>query len=301
MFSPCLSVILPTHNRVATLGRAICSVLGQSFRDLELIVIDDGSTDETGKLLAGINDPRIRVVHQAQRQGAAHARNEGIRASRSHLIAFQDSDDEWLPGKLELQLAVLESNPDVGWVGGAYLVGHGLQWREVRSLELERGKGYQDVLFVGTPFVTPTWLVRRDLVLAAGLFDESMPCLEDWDLIFKLADVCRFRAVPEPILIRHGSADSLFGDVTKRRQGMEVMLTRHRRRWEGAPGSYAKWCTELARLYGLTGEGEASRKWLRRALALKPLQLRAAGLYVAAALGDAPLKRLSESRFAAFN
>lgn len=300
MSTPFVSVILPTYNRSRTLGRAIDGVLAQSYRDFELIVVDDGSTDGTEGLLAAVADSRLRVIKGSQRRGAAHARNAGIRAARGQLVAFQDSDDEWLPGKLECQVGLLESGPDeVGWVGGAYLVDSGTTRREVRSRALERGDDYDGELFIGEPFVTPTWLVRRKSLLDAGLFDETMPCLEDWDLIFKLASRCRFRSVADVILVRHASADSLFSDIAKRKAGLEVMLTRHRERWQRQPHQYARWCTELGRLHGLQGARGACRAWLYKSLQARPFQLGAVGLYAATLLGRAPLKRLSRSRLAA--
>jgi hypothetical protein len=182
----------------------------------------------------------------------------------------------------------------VGWVGGGYRVDGSV----VSSPALVRGTDYDGELLIGAPFVTPTWLVRREVLLDAGLFDDSLPCLEDWDLIFKLADRCAFRAVPEVVLVRHGSPDSLFGDVDKRRRGLEVILQRHRARWLREPARYGRWHAELGRLYGLHGAPDQSRQWLRRGLALNPWQPRAAALYAAALCGKRVLKRYSRTRLA---
>jgi glycosyltransferase involved in cell wall biosynthesis len=292
---PSVSIILPTYNRLRVLPRAVASVLAQTEPDFELIVVDDGSSDGTAAWLEGLNEPRLRIITGPGRQGAARARNLGIRAARAELIAFQDSDDEWLPRKLELQLALLRRcGPEVGWVGGGYRAGA----LTVSSPDLVRGEGYDGELLVGAPFVTPTWLVRREVLLQAGLFDQDMPCLEDWDLIFKLADRCRFRAVEEPVLVRHGSEDSLFGDVPKRRAGLEVILQRHRQRWLREPDRYGRWHAELARLHGLAGDPASSRRWLRQAFALHPWQPRAAALYAASLCGGTVLRRISRSRLA---
>jgi glycosyltransferase involved in cell wall biosynthesis len=279
-----------------SLPRAVATVLAQTFRDFELIVVDDASSDGTVAWLEGLNEPRLRILARPQREGAARARNAGIRAAAAPLVAFQDSDDEWLPQKLALQLALLRGCPPaVGWVGGGYRVDGAV----VSSPALVRGAGYDGELLVGAPFVTPTWLVRREVLLDAGLFDDSLPCLEDWDLIFKLADRCAFRAVPEVVLVRHGSPDSLFADVDKRRRGLEVILERHRARWLREPARYGRWHAELGRLYGLHGAPRQSRAWLRRGLALNPWQPRAAALYAAALCGRRVLQRYSRTRLAA--
>ena len=194
------------------LPRAVDSVLAQTMEDFELLVIDDCSSDGSLAWLQARGDARLRVIRRTGRPGgAAPARNLGIRSARAGLIAFQDSDDEWLPRKLERQLAVLsDAGPQVGWVGGAYQVDE----QVVSSPRLVQGEGYDSDLVVGAPFVTPTWLVRRECLEQAGLFDESMPCLEDWDLIFKLSAVCRFRAAPEVVMARYGSADSLLRQLS---------------------------------------------------------------------------------------
>jgi glycosyltransferase involved in cell wall biosynthesis len=105
--SPQVSVVIPTYNRATVLGRAVTSVLNQTFSDLECVVVDDGSTDQTVALVEGFQDPRLRLIRLPVNRGVGHARNVGIQAASGELIAFLDSDDEWLPGKLERQVARL--------------------------------------------------------------------------------------------------------------------------------------------------------------------------------------------------
>jgi len=112
---PLVSVILPTYNYGRFLGEAVDSVLCQTFRDLECIVVDDGSSDETGQVLASFSDPRM-VVAGTPRLGVSGARNRGLGLSRGDLIAFLDADDRWRPGKLERQVAILADEPDVDMV-----------------------------------------------------------------------------------------------------------------------------------------------------------------------------------------
>src|SRR5215207_1289449 len=105
---PAVSVVLPTYNRAPLLGRSIQSVLGQSYGDFELLVIDDGSTDGTDGVVAAFGDPRVRYVQLERNRGAGAARSVGIRMSRGRFLAFQDSDDEWLPSKLMKQMSAFE-------------------------------------------------------------------------------------------------------------------------------------------------------------------------------------------------
>jgi glycosyltransferase involved in cell wall biosynthesis len=112
---PLVSVIIPAYNYGRFLGEALNSVLGQTFRDLECIIVDDGSSDETGQVLASFNDPRM-VISSTPRLGVSAARNRGLDLSRGSLIAFLDADDRWKPNKLERQVAILADEPDVGMV-----------------------------------------------------------------------------------------------------------------------------------------------------------------------------------------
>ena len=113
--SPPVSVVIPAYNREATIVAAIDSVLGQSFGDFELLVVDDGSRDGTLAAARSVADPRVRVIAAEQNGGAAAARNLGATQARGDWIAFQDSDDEWLPRKLEKQMARLHAaDPAIG-------------------------------------------------------------------------------------------------------------------------------------------------------------------------------------------
>src|SRR4030042_5052103 len=105
---PTVSIIIPTYNRAHLVMRAINSVLDQSFQDFEIIIVDDASRDNTEKMVSGIRDKRIFYIRHEKNRGGSAARNTGIKQARGEYIAFLDSDDEWLPEKLEKQLKVLE-------------------------------------------------------------------------------------------------------------------------------------------------------------------------------------------------
>src|ERR1051325_2284165 len=109
---PTVSVVIPTYNRASLVVRSIRSVLNQSYADFELLVIDDGSTDDTADAVAGLSDPRVRYVGLPKNGGTAAACNVGIRMSRGRFVSFQGSDDEWLPDNLAEHISMLERNPD---------------------------------------------------------------------------------------------------------------------------------------------------------------------------------------------
>ena len=118
MTRPAVTVVVPTHDRAATLPRLLRTVLGQTFTDLELVVVDDGSTDDTAAVLAQCTDPRLTTVRHPEALGVSSARNSGTRIASGRYVAWCDDDDVWAPHKLELQLAALEATPGARWCNG---------------------------------------------------------------------------------------------------------------------------------------------------------------------------------------
>ena len=263
--APRVSVVLPTRDRAATLGRSLASVLGQTFDDLELIVVDDGSTDGTVELLDAVDDERLLRVRLEGRNGPAVARNAGLRQAAGSLVAFQDSDDEWSPTKLAAQVARLDAAGDgLGGVGGAYRVEAPGPTTTVRSRALEAGRDYERDLLEGPCCITPVWLLRRAVVEQVGGFDEGLPCLEDWDLMLRISAVVPLAAVPEVVLHKHGSPDSLGADLRRRATALAAIQRRHAPRWRAHRHDDAKLHLELAYLDAVDGRRAAALAHLGR-------------------------------------
>ncbi len=185
---PKVSVIVPTYNRAHFLGEAVRSVLAQTFSDLELVVVDDGSTDGTPDVLRAVSDGRLRCLRQENR-GVSAALNAGIRAARGASIARLDSDDVWLPELLEIETAALDARPEVGVVyaraqamdrDGAPLP---CFWG---SAERFPGEPLQSLLH-GDFTCTVTSLARRACFERVGLYDESLRVGEDWHMWLRVA------------------------------------------------------------------------------------------------------------------
>ena len=183
-----VSVVIPAFNRAGTVGRAIASVLRQTWKDFELIVVDDGSSDDTAGVALGIGDPRIRVEGHEANRGAAAARNTGILAARGDYVAFLDSDDEWAAQKLERQLAELRRRPEEGEVCCTGVLFHLLDQDVSRAQPLARSQDWLDRFARGCD-VSPgtTLLARRDVFQRVGLLDEALPRFEDWDWMLRYA------------------------------------------------------------------------------------------------------------------
>jgi glycosyltransferase involved in cell wall biosynthesis len=226
--APCVSVILPTYDRAHTLAASIRSVLEQTFGDFELIVVDDGSADHTGKVVGGFDDPRLRYIRLEANRGAAHARNVGLRAARGEYLAFQDSDDRWMTDKLSHQVeAMRKAGPDVGVVYSDMVrVNPGGGTSRWPTPEVPRGRlvdpsthDYQ-VLYLGLQTV----LARRSCVEEAGGFDEELPKFIDLDLFIRLSMRFRFLHLRE-VLVEYyygpGISSDHYAEFVARRRLLE--------------------------------------------------------------------------------
>jgi glycosyltransferase involved in cell wall biosynthesis len=200
--NPSVSVIIPTYNRGWILGEAIDSVLAQEYSDYELIVVDDGSTDDTQEIL-DLYGQDI-VVFRQPNQGVSAARNLGIAESRAELVAFLDSDDLWLPQKLTRQVAFFQSNPvalicqtEETWVRNGVRVNPKKRHQKLAGMIFEPS--------LALCLVSPSAvMIRKTLFDTVGLFDESLPACEDYDLWLRVS--CRYPVflIDEPLVIKRG-------------------------------------------------------------------------------------------------
>ena len=188
------------------MGEAIKSVLRQTFTDLELIVVDDGSTDGTQERLHAIDDPRMRVVALERRGGQAAAMNAAIKEARGRYVAFLDADDVWLPEKMELQLERMETVGDQGWdrtyCGSRILTVDG---RSVERKATVEGDLRYDLLSLSIEIGgNSTLVMRKNHLEDLGGFDETFPRHTDYDMVMRYCGVSGFAAVEEAMVIKHG-------------------------------------------------------------------------------------------------
>ena len=280
---PPVSVVLPAYNRAGAIRGAVESVLRQSFTNFELIVVDDCSTDATAAEVAEIADPRVRLIRHAENRGASAARNTGIREARGPWVAFQDSDDEWLPLKLEKQMARLMA-PGAEYVaaycgmlilgvpeaGGAEAGGRPVISYMPRP-DLARIEG--DILptLMRTSIVsTQTLVARRDLLTQIGGFDEAMPALIDWECMLRLAPLGPVACVDEPLVLQRFSANSITRNARRRAEARERAVEKHRTTLARDPSALARLYYIVGGEHRLTGNHAAARRALAKARALDP-------------------------------
>ena len=201
---PLVSAVIPTFNRAWALGRAVDSVLAQAYEPLELIVVDDGSTDGTPELLAPLAAQGRLVLIRQPNRGVSAARNAGLGAARGSLLAFLDSDDEWLPGKIEAQADFLGRYPDQvlvqtqeRWFRGGRRVNPGRRHR--------KPAGDIFIPSLGLCLISPSAvMLRRSLLDEVGLFDENLPAAEDYDLWLRVLARHPAGLIDRELVIRHG-------------------------------------------------------------------------------------------------
>ncbi len=271
---PLVSIILPTYNRGHLLRRAIESVLHQTYENFELIVVDDASVDDTEDVLTSIRDSRLKFIRHDVNRGGGGARNTGIQAARGELIAFQDSDDEWLPSKLELQVGVLEGAPaKVGVVySGFWCVDEGKR-SYLPSAKISTRSGYIHNGLLRKNFVTtPSILTRKECLLRVGLFDESLPRLQDWDLVIRLSRDYEFICIDEPLLTSYISSDSISRDDKAFIEAQQLIFEKYNAEFKNA-GILAHHYYSLYRYLLQDRQSRVGLHYLVNAMKIEPLSI----------------------------
>ena len=202
---PHVSVIIPTYNRAHILERAIDSVIQQTFKDIEVIIIDDGSTDQTNRLIRE-NYPTINYQQQTH-SGVSAARNLGIQIANGELLALLDSDDSWQPTKLEQQLTALQQQPSMKICHTNEIwYRHGKRVNPMKKHQKYGGYIFEKCL--DSCRISPSsLLIHRDIFKQFGLFDEHLPACEDYDLWLRLTAKLSVLYLEEPLTVKYGGHD----------------------------------------------------------------------------------------------
>ncbi len=198
-----VSVIIPTYNREKTILRALQSVLDQTYTNLEVLVIDDGSTDSTADIVNSISDERVKYIVLEKNGGPSNARNVGVQLAGGEWIAFQDSDDSWHKDKLEVQMAYAKEHPEYAMIYCMY----NMNFKDGRTIvvpskplpEVMEGDVLKTLL-VKNVVGAPTVLIKKKDFLTVGGFDTSYKALEDWEFALRFAMIYKIGFVQEPLM-----------------------------------------------------------------------------------------------------
>jgi glycosyltransferase involved in cell wall biosynthesis len=223
---PLISVVIPAYNRADTIERALDSVRAQNFRDMEIIVVDNCSEDDTVvrvKAWAG-DQPSFKLIRHDRNKGEAGSRNSGVRAARGRYVAFLDSDDEWLPGKLQCQLdALAKAGPSVtGCFTGQYIVMENGEQRLIDDWSVHLPITDLNLLTLGCGVgMGTTLMVERSAFEAAGYFDEELPLFVDVDWLCRYVRAQKVIKIPQP-LTRYHKSPIRRGEVMERATALYV-------------------------------------------------------------------------------
>ena len=231
MNGECLvSVIIPTYNRADTIERAINSVLAQSYNNIEIIIVDDASTDSTFRIIQTFKDSKIKYIRNEKNLGPAISRNRGVFVAKGEIIAFQDSDDEWLSNKLEIQIEKMKNIPEFAMVYCPYLYFGKKTIRQVPDenipiCELE-GNIYSSLLKCNK-IGTPTILVKKEIFEIVGGFDENMYAYEDWDFAIKVSRDYKIGYIPTALVNAYYSDNGVNSNDYNLANGISVILKKN--------------------------------------------------------------------------
>lgn len=280
---PLFSVVIPTYNQANFLKIAIDSVLTQTFRNHEVIIINNFSDDHTTKVIAEFNDPRIISTNFNNHGVIGAGRNEGIKKSRGEFIAFLDSDDYWFPEKLAKVAEAAETNPDAG------LFGHNQRMVRDNEIIMEtkygpspsfKGTMFEHLLFINDGPSTSATVVKKKFLCEVGGFSEEhgLITVEDYDLWLRLAKICQFHFLPEVLGVHNFHAQSSSAKVEAHLKSGLTLLDKYCSKPIGGASTYPK---KLVRpLYAQTLFG-AARQYQRKGDFKKPMMyyLQALKLY----------------------
>jgi glycosyltransferase involved in cell wall biosynthesis len=294
---PQISVIIPTCNRAGFVAGSVKSVSAQSLKDLEIIVVDDGSSDHTAAVIEGLNQPGLVYLRHDRRLGGATARNTGILRSTGEYVAFLDDDDEWYPEKLARQMDVMLSSPsEVGGVyTGYFIVDRSNAQIRGQIVPTERGDLYEALLAGNCIGGTSSVLLRRACFEEVGLFDERLPSFQDYDLWLRIARKFHFDYVREPMLKYFVHADKIWTNSEALLQGLELMLRKH-----GHSAAFRRKCSVYYLSLGVQfcerNQLGAGRGALMNAVRLNPLAIESYAYLVLALLGGENFRRARKAK-----
>lgn len=290
-----VSVIIPTYNRAEFLRSAIASVLDQTFQDFEIIVVDDASKDNASEVVSSFNDQRIKYIRHGVNKGGSAARNTGIVNSNYEYIAFLDDDDEWLPEKLKMQVDLLQNcSPNIG---GIY-TGHSVLDKHSKSIlniwtPKKRGDIYDDMFKANWLGTTSSLLLRRECFERVGLFDESLPSFQDYDMWIRISNEFHFEYIKEPLLKYYAHGNKIWTNFEGLSQGLEIMLKKY-----GSSSSMREKCSLNYHYIGVSycynKNTKKGREAFLKAIKLYPLRVKSYFYFGLSLLGGDVFKKLKE-------
>jgi glycosyltransferase involved in cell wall biosynthesis len=293
---PKVSVIIPTCNRAQFLRSAIESVRKQTFQDFEIIVVDDASNDETPEVVRSFADGRVRYLRRESKRGQGATRNDGIREARGEYIALLDDDDEWLPTKLQKQVALLGALPnEVGLIYTGFFRIDASSKRVLSEVTpTERGKVFHALgrgNWIGT---CSTVLLRRSCFDKAGLFDEDLASGADYDMWLRIAKEFEVDFINEQLVFYNVHNNRISTNYESLTSGLEAQLRKHNSVLARDRRRYSERYLSLGIFYCYQGQVMKGRQAFFKAIRLFPLEPRNYFNLCLSLLGGRNFKKIKE-------
>lgn len=283
---PFVSIIIPTYNRANLIKRAINSILDQSYINYEIIVVDDGSTDNTKEVIESFNEDKISYYIHKKNKGAAAAMNTGIKYSQGDFVAFQGSDDKWIPKKLEKEMNVfLDSSDNVGVVYSGYWYLKNDKKIYIPSPKITKKEGNIHYELLRGNFVSGLSIIRKKCFKKVGLFDENLPNLEDWELYIRISKYFSFGFIDEPLSTAYCSSDSETINYSKNLKSSEIILKKHFEDFNKNKEILAVNNANIGLYAFVDGDERKSRKYLMKAIKYNPINIKYWLVYITSFIG----------------
>lgn len=287
---PLVSVVIPTYNRASTISRAIDSVLNQSYGNLELIIVDDGSIDGTVDIVKAYSDPRVKLIELLENSGPSVARNCGVEAAIGEFLAFQDSDDEWLHDKLAIQMTALLDDPELGFVSATiirWLKGSNqtqLVPPDLLPSVCNKNKLLNRLLRKNYAW-TQTWVMRRNIFDEIGGFDPNVSRIEDWDFVIRVTQKYKVEHISQPLVLVNQMPGSLLSDKALLVAGYEFLLEKYHELLKSYPSQRAAYHRAIAYHQFECGHTRKARRHALATLRANPRSVRNWVFFVLASSG----------------
>jgi glycosyltransferase involved in cell wall biosynthesis len=271
--TPIVSVVIPTYNRKFMLKRALETVLNQTLNEIEVIIVDNASTDGTETMVNSFKDQRINYIRHDFNKGGPAARNTGIKSAKASFIALLDDDDEWFPEKLAKQVQkIRQASANTGLVYTSAEIFDEIN-RKVLSVNSTgpRGQVYKRLL-LGTLFASATVLIKRECFDRVGVFDEDLSSCQDWDMWLRIAECFEFEYVDENLARINVHGKQISSDYAQMIPGRTRMVQKHAEEFAKYPDIYVVHLKRIGKLHCINGTWHKSIAWFKKAIGLRPLE-----------------------------
>lgn len=273
VYSPLVSVIIPSKNRPDLVVSAVTSVINQTYANIEIIVVDDGSVVHLAPVLHKIFSDKVLCVRNDVGLGAPAARNAGARIASGQFIAFLDDDDLWVPSKLERQLSSFRT---LGDDFGVVYCGYDFIVRDAIVLRKNCYHANFDLYITALnecPVGSPTPLIRKKYFDMVGGFDSSLPSCQDWDLWIRISQVCKFYPVKESLALYRIHGDQISTNMNKKIEARKMLIDKHFNELKNHSRILSSHFSRVGSLCVMNGNDKEARKYFRKAIANNPFNV----------------------------